>query len=136
VSCKHVGEGVEAVIGVWRKGGKPFKGRALEGGRKGFTKNGIMGGVESDVGDVDFEVFIGVGFTSVTLQREGFLLGGEEGVGDEVGERVTAPGFVRWEWVRRDEMVDEGGKSGGEVMRRDMGSREVVRVVGWDMSGV
>ena len=33
-------------------------------------------------------------------------------------------------------MVDKGGKSGGEVVRRDMGSREVVRVVGWDMSGV
>ena len=32
-------------------------------------------------------------------------------------------------------MVDEGGKSGGEVVRRDVGSGEVVRVVGWDMSG-
>jgi len=33
-------------------------------------------------------------------------------------------------------MVDKGGKSGGEVVRRDVGSREVVRVgyewcVGW-----
>jgi len=91
-----------------------------------------MGSVEGDVGDVDFEVFIGVGFTSVTLQREGFPLGGEGGVGDEVGERVTAPGLVRWEWVRRDGMVDKGGKSGGEVVTRDMGSREVVRVVGRD----
>jgi len=36
----------------------------------------------------------------------------------------------------RDGVVDEGGKSGGEVVRRDMGSREVVGVVGWDMSGV
>jgi len=27
-------------------------------------------------------------------------------------------------------MVNEGGKSGGEVVRRDMGNREVVRVVG------
>jgi len=50
VSGKHVGEGVEAINGVWGKGGKPFEGRALEGGRKGFAKNGIMGGVEGDVG--------------------------------------------------------------------------------------
>jgi len=81
-------------------------------------------------------VFIGVDFTSVTLQREGFPLGGKGGVGDEVSERVTAPGLVIWERVRRDGMVDEGGKSGGEVVRRGVGNREVVRVVGWDMSGV
>jgi len=61
---------------------------------------------------------------------------GRGGVSDEVGERVMAPGLVRWEWVRRDGMVDEGGKGGGEVVRRDMGGREVMRVVGWDMSGV
>ena len=131
-----MGEGVEAVNRVWREGGKPFEGRAFEGGRKGFAKNDIMGSVEGDVGDVDLEVLIGVGFTSVTLQREGFPLGGEGGVGDEIGERVTAPGLVRWEWVRRDGMVDEGRKGGGEVVRRDMGSREVVGVVRWDMSGV
>jgi len=33
-------------------------------------------------------------------------------------------------------MVDKGGKNGGEVVRRDVGSREVVRVVGWDMSSM
>jgi len=43
---------------------------------------------------------------------------------------------VRWERVRRDGMMDEGRKGGGEVVRMNMGSREVVRVVGWDMSGV
>jgi len=48
-----------------------------------------MGSVKGNVGDVDFEMFVGVCFTSVTLQCEGFLLGGEGGVGDEVGERVT-----------------------------------------------
>jgi len=106
VSGKHVGEGFEAVNGVWREGGKPFEGRAFEGGKKGFAKSSIMGSVEGDVGDVDFEVLIGVGFTNVTLQREGFPLGGEGGVGDEVGERVTTPGLVRWERVRRDRMVD------------------------------
>jgi len=79
VSGKHVGEGVEVVDRVWREGGKPFKGRAFEGGRKGFAKDDIMGSVEGDMGDVDLEVFIGVGFTSVTLQLEGFLLGGEGG---------------------------------------------------------
>ena len=120
MSGKHVREAVEAVDRVWREGGKPFKGRAFEGGRKGFAKNDIMGSVEGDVGDVDIELFIGVDFI----------------VGDEVGERVTALGLVRWERVRRDGMVDESGKGGGEVVRRDMGSREVVRVVGWDMSGV
>jgi len=34
----------------------------------------------------------------------------------------------------------EGGggvwDGGGDVVRRDAGSREVVRVVGWDMSGM
>ena len=95
-----------------------------------------MGSVEGDVGDIDFDVFIGVGFTNVTLQCEGFPLGGEGDVGDEVDERVTTPELVRWERVRRDGMMDEGGKGGGEVVRRDMGSREVVRVIGWDMSSV
>jgi len=33
-------------------------------------------------------------------------------------------------------MVNEDGKNGGEVVRRDMGTGEVVRVVGWDISGV
>ena len=33
-------------------------------------------------------------------------------------------------------MVNEGGKSGREVVRGNMGSREGVRLVGWDMSGV
>ena len=79
VSGKHVGKGVEAVDRVWREGGKPFKESAFVGCRKGFAKNGIMGSVEGDVRDVDLEVFIGVDFTSVTLQLEGFLLGGEGG---------------------------------------------------------
>jgi len=33
VSCEHVGEGVKAVDGVWRKGGKPFEGGAFKSGR-------------------------------------------------------------------------------------------------------
>jgi len=49
------------------------------------------------MGDVDFKVFVGVGFTSVTLQCEGFPLGREGGVNDEVGERVTTFGLVGWE---------------------------------------
>ena len=44
--------------------------------------------------------------------------------------------MVGWKRVRRFGMVDESGKSGGEVVRRDVGSREVVKVVGWDMSGM
>ena len=35
-----------------------------------------------------------------------------------------------------DGMVDKGGKGGGEVVRGDMGYREVVRVVGWDRSSI
>ena len=88
------------------------------------------------MGDVDFKVFIGVGFTSITLQSEGFPLGGEGGVGDEVGERVTTSRLVGWEWVGRYGMVDKGGKSGGEVVRRDVGSREMVKVVRRDMSSM
>jgi len=61
---------------MW-EGGKPFEGRAFQGGTKDFAKNDIMESVEGDVGDVDFKVFIGVGFTSVTLQCERFPLGGE-----------------------------------------------------------
>jgi len=37
VGDKHVGESVEVVDGVWRKGGKPFKGRAFEGVRKSLA---------------------------------------------------------------------------------------------------
>ena len=49
---------------------------------------------------------------------------------------MTVSGLVGWEWVRGYGMVDKGGKGGGEVMRRDVGSWEVVRVVGWDMSSM
>jgi len=33
-------------------------------------------------------------------------------------------------------MVDKGGKGGGEIVRGDVGCREVVRVVGWNMSSM
>jgi len=35
ISGKDLGEGVEAVDGVRRKGGKPFEGKAFKGGREG-----------------------------------------------------------------------------------------------------
>ena len=36
-----------------------------------------------------------------------------------------------------DGMVNEGGKSGSEVVRGDMGGREGVRdVIGWDVGSV
>ena len=35
-----------------------------------------------------------------------------------------------------DGMVDKCGKGGGEVVRGDVGRREVVWVVRWDMGGV
>jgi len=77
VNGKHVGEGVKAIDGVWRKGGKPFEGRAFEGPRKGLAENNIMGSVEGDVCDVDLEVFVWVGLTGVTFPCEGFPLGRE-----------------------------------------------------------
>ena len=49
---------------------------------------------------------------------------------------MTTPGLVGWERVRRYEMVDKGGENGGAVVRKDVGSREVVMVVGWDMSSM
>jgi len=55
VSGEHVGEGVEVIDGVWRKGGKPFEGRAFKGGREGLAENGIVRSVEGDVGDIDLE---------------------------------------------------------------------------------
>jgi len=56
---------------------------AFEGGGKGFVEDGVLGGVKGDVGDVDFKVFVGVGFTSVTLQCERFPLDGKGGVGEK-----------------------------------------------------
>jgi len=46
------------------------------------------------MGDVDFEVLIRVGFASIAIQGERFPLGGERGVGDEVGKGVTTFGLV------------------------------------------
>jgi len=48
------------------------------------------------MGDVDFKVFVRVGFTSVAVQCEGFPLGGKGGVGDEVSEGVATSGLVWW----------------------------------------
>jgi len=67
VGGKHVGEGVEAVDGVWGKGGKPFEGRAFEGGKKSLAENSIMGSVEGDVCDVDLEVFVWVSLAGVAF---------------------------------------------------------------------
>jgi len=96
VSGEHVGEGVEAVNGVWRKGGKPFEGRAFKGGRKGLAENNIMGGVEGNVDDVDLEVFVWVSLAGVAFQCERFPLGREGSVGDEIGERMATPRLSTW----------------------------------------
>ena len=60
----------------------------------------VLGRVEGDMGDVDFEVLVMVGFASIAVQSEGFPLGRKGGVGDKVGEGVTTSGLVGWEWVR------------------------------------
>jgi len=46
------------------------------------------------MGDVDFKMFVRVGFTGVAVQCEGFPLGGNGGFGDEVGEGVTTSGLL------------------------------------------
>jgi len=88
------------------------------------------------MGDVDFKLFVEVGFTSVAVQCEGFLLGGKGGVDDEVGERVATSGLVWWYWVGGNGIVDKRGKGGGEVVRGDVGRREVVWVLRWGMGSV
>ena len=62
------------------------------------------------MGDVDFEVFIRVGFTNIVVQCEGFPLGRKGGVGDKVGEGMTTFGLLRWERMGRDGMVDHSGE--------------------------
>jgi len=55
-----------------------------------------MGSVEGDVCYVYFEVLIWIGFTCITVQREGFPLRRERGVGDGVGKRMAAFGWLGW----------------------------------------
>ena len=47
------------------------------------------------MGDVDFQVFVGVGFVGVAIQVEGFPLGWERSVSDKICEWVAASGLVR-----------------------------------------
>jgi len=83
VSGEHVGEGVKAIDGVWRKSGKPFEGGAFEGGREGLTENGIVRSVEGDMGDTDIEVLVWIDVTCIVFQCERLPLGMTGGVGDE-----------------------------------------------------
>ena len=45
--------------------------------------------------DVNFKVFIGVGFASIAIEVEWFPLGQERGVSDKICEWVAASGLVR-----------------------------------------
>jgi len=88
------------------------------------------------VGDVNFQVFVGVGFASVAIEVEWFPLGRERGVSDKICEWVAASGLVRegnvgWGWV-----VDHSRKGGSDVMRRDVGCGKILRIVGWNVCGV
>jgi len=78
------------------KGGEPFKGRAFEGGGKSFTEKDVVGCIEGDIGYVYFEVLVRVGFSHVTVQCEGFPLGGERCVCDSVNEGVATSGGLGW----------------------------------------
>jgi len=62
---EHMGKSVEVVDGIGWKGCEPFKSGALEGGGEGFAKDCVLGRVEGDMGDVDFKMFVRVGFTGV-----------------------------------------------------------------------
>ena len=79
VSGEHVGEGVKAVDGVWRKGGKPFEGDAFKSGMDGLAENGIVRSVEGDMGDIDLEVRVWIGLTCIAFQCERFPLGRDGG---------------------------------------------------------
>jgi len=88
------------------------------------------------MGDVDFEVFVRADFTGVVVQCEGFPLGRKRGVGDKIGEGVAMFGLEGWERMGRDEMLDQSGEGGGEVVRGDVGCREVLWVVRWNICSV
>ena len=64
---EHVRKDVETVNGVRWKGCEPFQGWALEGGGEGFAEYCVLGRVQGDIGDVDFEVLIRVGFASIAV---------------------------------------------------------------------
>jgi len=86
--------------------------------------------------DVNFQVFIGVGFASVAIEVEWFPLGWERGVSDKICERVAASGLVGGENVGWGWVVDHGREGGGNVVRRDVGCGKIRGVVGWDVCSV
>jgi len=88
------------------------------------------------MGDVDFEVLVRVGFASIAVQGERFPLGRKRGVGDKVGEGVTAFGLVGREQMGWDGVSDHSGEGGGKVVRGDVACWKVLRVVWWNMCGV
>ena len=79
------------------------------------------------MGDVDFKVFVRVSFAGIAIRVEWFPLGRERGGGVWAGEG----GHVGWGWV-----VDHSRKSGGDVVRRNVGCGKILWVVGWDMCGM
>jgi len=133
---EHVGKNVEVIDGVRRKGCEPFQSRTFESGGEGFAEDCVLGRVQGDMGDVDFEVLVRVSFASIAVQSEGFPLGRKRGVGDKVGEGETTSGLVGREHMRWDGMVDHSGEGGGKVVRGGVGCWEVLRVVWWNMCGV
>ena len=49
-------------------------------------------------------------------------MGKEKGVGDSINERVATLGWLGWQRVWSNGVMDEGRESSGEVMRWYMGS--------------
>ena len=92
------------------------------------------------MGDVDFKVFVGVGFTGVAVHCEGFPLGRKRGVGDEVGEGWRRLGWCRLGWCGGSGWGEWDGGPEWERWREscegDVGCKEVVWVVRWGMGSV
>jgi len=63
-------------------------------------------------------------------------LGRKRGVGNKVGEGVTASGLVGREQVGWDGLSDHSGEGGGKVLRGNVACWEVLRVVRWNLCGV
>ena len=69
--------------------------RAFKGGGESFAKDCVLGCVQGDMGDVDFQVLIRVGFVGIAIKGEWFPLGRERCVSDKICEWVAASGLVR-----------------------------------------
>jgi len=74
------------------------------------------------MGYVYFKVLVRVGFTRISVQCKWFPLGRERGVGNGISERVVTLGWLRWQHMWWNGVMDDGRESSGEVVGWYMGS--------------